>query len=67
MRARERGVLPGIVRASANRATSILDVDALGNALRAGATPPEDGPRHHVDEHGDHVLREARSHIRAGA
>ena len=57
--------LPGAVRASANRATSLSDIAALGNALRAIAATPEQGARYRVDEHGDHVPRE-RSHVPAG-
>lgn len=47
--------LPGAVRASGNRATSLRDVAVLGNALRAIAATPEAALRYRVDEHGDHV------------
>ena len=59
--------LPGAVRASANRATSIQDVAALGYALRAIAATPEEAVRYRVDEHGDHVPREARPEVTARA
>ncbi|MGY1826330.1 aminotransferase class V-fold PLP-dependent enzyme [Blastococcus sp. SYSU DS0541] len=61
------GVLPGAVRASANRATGSGDVAALGEALRAIAATPEAGVRYRIDEHGDHVLDEAHRQIPAGA
>ncbi|MGY1722400.1 aminotransferase class V-fold PLP-dependent enzyme [Blastococcus sp. SYSU DS0533] len=60
-----RRQLPGAVRASANRATSVEDVAALGEALRAIAATPEDGRRYRVDEHGDHVLSEVRARVPA--
>ncbi|CCG04796.1 Cysteine desulfurase [Blastococcus saxobsidens DD2] len=62
-----RRQLPGAVRASANRATSIRDVIALGEALRAIAATPEDGLRYRIDVHGDHVPPEVRDHVPAGA
>jgi selenocysteine lyase/cysteine desulfurase len=62
----EQHRLPGAVRASANRATSLDDIAALGDALREIAATPEQGARYRVDEHGDHVLR-PRPHAPAGA
>ncbi|WP_346619811.1 aminotransferase class V-fold PLP-dependent enzyme [Blastococcus montanus] len=47
--------LPGAVRASGNRATSLRDVAVLGDALRAIAATPEAALRYRVDVHGDHV------------
>jgi selenocysteine lyase/cysteine desulfurase len=51
-----RRQLPGAVRASANRATTLCDVTALGEALRAIAATPEGALRYRIDEHGDPVL-----------
>ncbi len=62
-----RRELPGAVRASANRATSLGDVAALGEALRAIAATPEAGLRYRVDEHGDHVPCEVRPRLGARA
>ncbi len=62
-----RRQLPGAVRASANRATSLADVAALGQALRAIAATPEVTLRYRVDEHGDHLLQDERSPVPAGA
>nr|WP_243851615.1 aminotransferase class V-fold PLP-dependent enzyme [Modestobacter marinus] len=53
----QRHQLPGAVRASANRTTSLCDVAALGSALRAIAATPEQGTRYRLDEHGDYVPR----------
>jgi selenocysteine lyase/cysteine desulfurase len=58
---------PGAVRASANRANSIRDVVALGDALRAVAATPEVGLLYRVDEHGDLVPPDVRPHVPAGA
>ncbi|MDP5185096.1 aminotransferase class V-fold PLP-dependent enzyme [Blastococcus sp. BMG 814] len=62
-----RRQVPGAVRASANRATSIDEVVALGDALRAIAATPEQGRRYGLDEHGDHVLPGVRVHVPTGA
>lgn len=51
----ERHLLPGAVRASANRATTLADVAALGSALRAIAATPELAGRYAVDGHGSYV------------
>ncbi len=50
--------LPGAVRASANRGTSVADVAALGEAQRAIAATPEEAAHYEVDDHGD-VVRTA--------
>jgi selenocysteine lyase/cysteine desulfurase len=52
--------LPGAVRASANRATSIQDVVALGDALRAIAATAQDADHYRLDDHGDYVPRGVR-------
>jgi selenocysteine lyase/cysteine desulfurase len=62
-----RRQLPGAVRASANRATSLDDVAALGEALRAIAATPDEGRRYVVDEHGDLVPLGTRPRVGAGA
>jgi len=49
--------VPGVVRASANRATTVADVARLGNALRAIAATPELAARYESDGHGGHRLR----------
>jgi len=51
--------LPGAVRASANRGTSLADVAALGTALRAIAATTDDAGRYRRDEHGQYVPRGA--------
>ena len=53
----DRGDLPGAVRASANRGTSLADVAALGAALRQIVATPEGDDAYRVDEHGDHRPR----------
>ncbi len=62
-----RRQLPGAVRASANRATTLYDVAALGEALRAIAATPEGALRYRIDEHGDPVLDEVRPPVGARA
>jgi hypothetical protein len=54
-RSADRSVLPGAVRASANRATTLADVAALGGALRAVAATPELAGQYAVDGHGSYV------------
>ncbi len=49
--------LPGAVRVSANRATSLADIAALGEALREIAATPEMAGHYQVDAHGDVVPR----------
>lgn len=47
-----RGAVPGLVRASAGRGTSLADVGALGDALRAIVADPDGGRAYAVDDHG---------------
>ena len=49
--------LPGAVRASANRATTVADVALLGEALREIAATPERAADYTVDAHGDFTPR----------
>lgn len=49
--------LPGAVRASANRSSSLADVAALGAALRAIAATPDGNDRYLLDDHGEYVVR----------
>lgn len=49
-----RPELPGAVRASANRSTSLEDVAALGEALREIATTPERNSSYLLTEHRDY-------------
>ncbi|MGY1708493.1 aminotransferase class V-fold PLP-dependent enzyme [Geodermatophilus sp. SYSU D00758] len=58
VRAGARDRLPGAVRASAHRGTTVEDVAALGAALRAVAASPGGARHYRVDAHGDHVPRE---------
>ena len=53
--------LPGAVRASANRVTSVADVAALGCALREIAATAEDADRYRLDDHGQYVPRARRT------
>lgn len=47
--------LPGAVRASANRATTLDDVAALGHALRTVAATPENDRRYECDPSGHYA------------
>ncbi|TFV54876.1 aminotransferase class V-fold PLP-dependent enzyme [Geodermatophilus sp. DF01-2] len=58
VRTTDRHLLPGAVRASANRATTLADVAALGEALHAIAGTPELVGRYRIDEHGQYVPRD---------
>jgi len=57
-RGAERHLLPGAVRASANRATTPGDVAALGAALREIAATPDGAGRYLPDGHGGYAPRE---------
>ncbi|MGY1795644.1 aminotransferase class V-fold PLP-dependent enzyme [Geodermatophilus sp. SYSU D00525] len=59
--------LPGAVRASANRGTTLDDVAALGAALRAVAATPEESARYRVDERGEYLPGDARTPVLLGA
>jgi selenocysteine lyase/cysteine desulfurase len=59
-------LLPGAVRASANRGTTTCDVAALGDALRAIAATPEENARYRVDERGGYEPTRARTPVPAG-
>jgi selenocysteine lyase/cysteine desulfurase len=61
-----RGDLPGAVRASAGRATTLADVAALGEALRTIAATPEEAPRYRLDAHGDLVPCDVPARVHAG-
>jgi selenocysteine lyase/cysteine desulfurase len=50
--------LPGAVRASANRGTSLEDVTALGDALREIAASPSTGLRYRADVTGGYDLHD---------
>jgi selenocysteine lyase/cysteine desulfurase len=58
--------IPGAVRASANRGTSLADIAALGAALRDIAAEPAEGNRYRVDAHGDYVMRDIRPQVLTG-
>jgi selenocysteine lyase/cysteine desulfurase len=53
--------LPGAVRASANRATSMADVAALGSALREIVGTPGNADRYRLDDDGQFVPRHRRT------
>ena len=53
VRAGLRHRLPGAVRASAGRATTVADVALLGEALREIAATPERAVEYTLDGHGD--------------
>jgi selenocysteine lyase/cysteine desulfurase len=57
--------LPGAVRASANRGTSLADIADLGVALREIAAEPAGGARYRMDVHGDYVMRDLRPQVLA--
>ncbi|WP_337059894.1 aminotransferase class V-fold PLP-dependent enzyme [Kineococcus sp. G2] len=54
VRRRERHRLPGAVRASAGRTTTLGDVQALGAALREVAATPQVAREYRADAHGDY-------------
>ena len=54
-----RGAVPGLVRASAGRGTTVDDVRRLGAALRAIVASPGAMERYAVDDHGQWAPREA--------
>ena len=57
VRAGLRHRLPGAVRASANRATTVADIARLGDALREIAATPERAADYTIDAHGDFAPR----------
>jgi selenocysteine lyase/cysteine desulfurase len=49
--------LPGAVRVSCNKATTVADIALLGEALREIAATPERGRDYEIDAHGDFAPR----------
>jgi selenocysteine lyase/cysteine desulfurase len=63
VRAGLRSRLPGAVRASANRATTVADIALLGDALREIAATPERAADYTIGAHGDFVPRSSPARV----